>query len=786
MEARRFGRFTVLAELGSGGMGRAYRAHDPVLQREVCIKVLREDLASASANLLAEARSASALNHPNICTVFDVGDVDGTPFIAMELVDGRPLSDLIVPGGLPIETTLRYATQIASALSHAHQHAVVHGDLKGHNVLVTPAGSVKLLDFGLARKLQSTGPESLTRLGEGGGEISGTLPFMAPETIRGAPLTPAADVWALGVLLTEMVSGARPFTGENAFDLASAIISNPPRPLPSSVPPALAAVIARCLQKEPAHRYANGREALVALEPLHGGTIQTTPPRPESLSTRLQRYRALLVIAVIAVIAVAVAANFTYRWVASKIAVPGHNADKKLTLVVLPFDNLSRNKDEDYFADGITDALITDLSRIPNVSVISRYSAMRYKASGKSSREIGQELGVQVIADGTVLRSEGQVRISVRLVDAATDRILWARNYVREVKDVLVLQSAVVRAMAGEMRASFVPADEERLTNAAPIDPGAHEEYLRGRHHWNRRTAQGLQQSIVHYKRALELAPNYAPAYAGLAQSYVLLPAFPLGVVSPAQGFPQAVEAAEHAIALDDRLADAHAALGYVRLHSLDFAGSEQSFRRALDINPNDATTRFWFAAALGAWGRSEEATDQVKQAAALDPVSPIIASGVAWIQHLARRFDREVDAARSALQLEPNFMMARYRLGVGQLHQEQFDDGIAELEKAYRLSGEIPDLLAVVAYAYGRAGKRAEALARLHKLKDLSRSRYVSPYALGLAHTGLGDRGEAVAWLRRAVDEHAWGAAFLAVDPDFDPLRGDAAFEALVGRVRK
>lgn len=454
-------------------------------------------------------------------------------------------------------------------------------------------------------------------------------------------------------------------------------------------------------------------------------------------------------------------------------------------MIVLPFDNLSGKSEEDYFANGMTEALITDLSRIPTLNVISRTSSMRYKSLGKSPQDLARELRIQAVVDGTVLRSEGQVRISVRLVDAATDRNLWGREYTRELRDVLALQGEVARAIAGEIRASFAPADEERLKNAPPVNPEAHEEFLKGSHHWNRRTEDALRLAIAHFRRALELQPDHAAAYAGLARSYVVLPAFPIGGMPPEEAYSQVIHNAERAITLDERLAEAHAALAYVRLHSLDGEGAEASFRRALDLNPGDPTTRFWYAAALASTGRFDVAIEEARQAAALDPVAPIITAGVSWMHHLARRFDLEIEAAHEALRLEPNFMIARYRLGEGYLNLGRYDEAIVEFTKAYELSGQSPDLLAALAYARGRAGQRREALAALRALNELAATRYVSSYAVALVHTGLGDFDEAIRGLERAIDERAWGVVYLPVEPDLDPLRSDPRFDALVARVK-
>ena len=787
MPGAQFGRFTVRGELGAGGMGRVFRAYDPTLRREVAIKILRNDPSGAAGDLVAEARSASRLNHPNVCTIYDVGDVDGVPFIAMELVDGRPLNQLISAGGLSVDAALRLGLQIAGALAHAHEHGIVHGDLKGHNVLVTPRGSVKLLDFGLARTLEPATLDSITQPAPAASDeaIAGTLPFMAPETLRGAPLSPAADVWALGVLLYEMITGTRPFRGERTYEIAAAILSETPRPLPSAVPAAVTRVIARCLEKAPAERYATALEPFAALEPLtsSGRDLREAASGPE---TPPPAHRVSTAVLIGAGAILALVAGVT-AWVVWRPAAGSTTASRAqvTSLIVLPFDNLSHKPEEDYFADGMTETLITNLSRIPTLTVISRTSSIRYKALGKSSQEIARELHVGAIVEGTVQRDAGQVRIGVRLIDASSDRNLWGHEYTRELTDVLALQGDVARAIASEIRASFTPADEARLAHAGSVNTEAHEAFLKGRYYWNRRTPDSLREALTYYQRAVALEPDYAPAYAGMAQCFVLLPGFPISSMAPSAAMPQAIEAAEHALALDSRLAEAHAALGYARLHSLEFAKADAELRQALAIDPSSANTHFWYAAALGAMKKFDESIDQARQGAALDPVSPIVATGVAWMHHLARRFDQEVTSSQAALALEPDFMIARYRLGEGYLHQDRFTEAIAELERASMLSHGGPDLIAGVAYAQGRAGRQREALAALQTLKDMGASgtRYVSPYLIALVYTGLRQNDDALSWLTRAVQERAWGAAFLAVEADFDPLRADPRFTALLQR---
>jgi TolB-like protein/tetratricopeptide (TPR) repeat protein len=604
-------------------------------------------------------------------------------------------------------------------------------------------------------------------------QIAGTLPYMAPETLRGARRRPTVDVWALGVVIHEMAAGRRPFSGPTPFELADGILNASPPPLPSSVPPAIGAVIARCLAKDPSQRYRTARDAQLALEPL-AGPFGTDPNRVPV------RRRIPYAITMLAIVAAAGVVG-TYLWSNRAVDPPGTRQSIG-SLMVLPFDNLSGNASEDYFADGMTDALTTDLSRLPGLKVISRTSAARFKALAKSSQEIGHDLGIDAIVEGSVLRAEDSVRISVRLVDAGTDRNLWARDYTRKIGDVLTLQADVARAIASEIGASFVPADQQRFATAAAVDPRALEEYLKGRHQWNRRTPSSVLQALAHFRRAVQLQPDYGYAHAGIAESLVLLPAFPISAVSPDEALPEAIASASRAIALDDRLASAHAALGYARLHALDPGRGEHDFRQALSVNPGYATAHFWYAAALASEERFDESIAEARRAETLDPVSPIIVSGVAWMHHLARRFDEEAKAARAALALDPNFLMAHYRLGEGLLHLGRTAEAVAALEKARALSEGSPDLSAAVAYAYGRAGRRNEARDLLRTLLSTkeSKTRYISAYALALAYTGLDDRDNALNWLRRARAEQAWGMAFIDVEPDLDSLRKDPRFASL------
>jgi serine/threonine-protein kinase len=644
-----------------------------------------------------------------------------------------------------------------------------------------PGGTVKLLDFGLARTLEPVSFESLTRSPESAETlgVAGTLPYMAPEVLKGAPAKPTADVWAFGVLVHEMLAGVRPFSGQTTFELADAILHAPPAHLPPGTSAPLAAIVGRCLQKDPSQRYATAAEVLLALEPLASGSIAIGNPRLSSRSG-LPRRASTAVLVLLVVLAGAGA----FWWRTRPAVTPATTRAPITSLMVRPFENTSGNAAEDYFAEGMTDALSTDLSRIPGLKVISRTSSERYK--GAPVQQIARDLGVEAIVDGSVLRAGDQVRISVTLVDAKSDSNLWAKPYTHTIQNVLALQAEVARAIADELRSSFLPADQNRFAAAAPIQPAALEAYMKGRHQWNRRTPASLLQAVAHFRQAVALKPDYAEAHAGLAQSLVLLPAFPLSAMAPAQALPSARAAAEHAIALDDRLAEAHAALAYERFYSLDWPAAEKAFQRALMVNPNYATAHFWYAAFLAASGRFPESLAAADRAQSLDPVAPIIVSGTSWMHHLARRFDKAVATAQESLALDSAFMMGHYRRGEGLLHLGQLPEAIAALERARALSDDTPDLVAATAAAYARAGRHREARDALRMLTALrtGKTRYVSAYALALVHTALGDRDEAFAWLDRAVEERAWGICFVDQEADLDPLRADPRFAVLTARI--
>ena len=768
------GRYRIIALLGSGGMGEVYRAHDSRLDRDVAIKLLKPTTGGdETQRLMTEARAVSALAHPHVCTLHEIDEVGGKTFLVMELVEGQTLAAVIGRRALSADRVIRYAAQVASALAHAHQRQVIHRDLKSANVMITPEGRAKVLDFGIARRAANTGFDEATRSIpslDAAGVIAGTLPYMAPEVIHGVPADSRSDIWALGIVMCEALTGRRPFEGGSAFELASAIVHAPAPELPADTPAGLRSIVRRCLRKEPSERYQSAAEVAAALD-----AVSTDAPPVANQQTQVApwyKYAALLLLVV------AVAALSWYAW--------GRGRDNVAigSLAVLPFADLSPNPESEYLADGVTDAMITELGQLGSLRVISRTSSMRFRDSSKSITEIARELGVDAVLEGSLVRDDGRVRVTARLIRAATEASLWTGSYDRDLRDILALQRDFAQTVVRELRLSLTPDQASRLGREQQVNPEAVEAYLKGRYQWAKRTPASLRLSIEFFQAAIRADSTYAAPHAGLANSYVLLGLAWLTERASSEALAEAKAEAARALALDPRAPDAHTAIGYAELWSWNLAESERAFARAIELNPSDATTRFWHAVRLAAEGRFEESIAEVKQGQALDPVSPVVTAGVSWAYHLAGRHAEAVDYARRALEIEPDFVIGMSRLGVAYKHQRDYDRATAMLQRAVTLSGRNPDALAQLGHAYGLQGRTREARQLLEELNVLAKTRYVPAFDQMLVHAGLGERDQAFEWLQRAYDERYGPLILLRVDPDFQALRDDPRFEQFVRKI--
>ncbi|MGB2900515.1 MAG: serine/threonine-protein kinase, partial [Candidatus Acidiferrum sp.] len=562
MAIERLGHYRLLERIGAGGMGEVYRARDERLDRDVAIKILplhvQDDL-RARDRLLEEARSASQLNHSHICTIYEVNEEGSIAFIAMEYVAGRSLSAIIPPEGLPTEQVVRYGTQVADALAHAHQRRIVHRDLKPANVSVTPDGIAKVLDFGLATRLRTEELEAVTvsqvKLGESG-QIAGTLPYMAPEQLRGDPADARSDIWALGVLLHEMASGHRPFSGRSGFELTSAILRDPPPPLPDHVPAGLAGVIRKCMLKDAGARYQGAGEVRAALEALESTSV-SRPALPEVRASAGRRMA--LLTWVVAGLAVLFVVLFTLNIGGLRERLMHRSIAPAIrSLAVLPLANLSGDTSQDFFTDGMTAELIREVSKIAQLRVVSLTSVMSYKGTHTPLQQIARELKANALLEGSVARSGNQVRIAVALYDGASEGKLWSGTFDRNLNDVLALEDEVGHAIAVQIRSKIAPSPGTR----ASINPEAYDLYLKGRYSLDQGTENDLKLAFVYFRQGIEKDPQYAPLYAGLADAYARLPFYT--DTRPSETFPKAKEAAAKALQLEPTLAEAHASMAYV------------------------------------------------------------------------------------------------------------------------------------------------------------------------------------------------------------------------------
>ncbi len=647
---------------------------------------------------------------------------------------------------------LHCGTQIADALAHAHERGIVHRDLKSLNVVITPEGRAKVLDFGLAKRLsgEASDAEMTQSIGPTGGQVVGTLSYLPPEVLRGAEADPRGDIWALGVMLFEMASGHLPFRGTTPFETSSAILREPPAPFPARVPAGLRGVIQRCLVKEPEQRYQRAGELRAALDAL-SSNVTPVPgtARPRGAAARRR----------------------------TKASGPIRS------LAVLPLENLSGDPAQEYFADGMTEALIARLAKIGTLRVISRTSAMLYKGARKPLPEIARELKVDAVVEGSVLRSGGQVRITAQLIRATTDEHLWAETYDRDLRDVLALQSEVARAIAQEIQVKLTPKEEASLAHCRTVDPAAYEAYLRGLHSWNKRTESGLRQGIEYFQLAIEKDPTYARAYAGMADCYSVLGW--MGMLPPKESFGRSKAAAVKALELEKDLAEAHCSLAYARHHyDWDWADAEKEFRRSLELNPGYATAHHWHALLHVSLGKPQGAVAEMEKAEALDPLAPIINSAMGFVLYMTRQYDRGILELLKTLEGHPKFWIRNNWIGLISAQQGRYPEALAECSRAVELSERLPLTEASLGYIQALSGDREGAMRTLERLEESAKRRYVMPYGMAIVHAGLGNQGLAFEWLEKAFQERGNLLCYLSADPAFDSLRSDPRFLDLQKRV--
>lgn len=790
MLGQRVSHYLIEQKLGEGGMGVVYRARDEKLQRQVALKFL--DILPTSSSVsheraLQEARNISALNHPNICTVYEVAEVDGKPFIAMEYVEGRPLSTEIPSTGLSLNQVERYGLQLADALAHAHSRGVLHRDLKAANIIVTPSGRLKVLDFGISRRFEpgrvGDGTTVLDQSWESQYTFTGTLPYIAPEILKGQEADVRSDIWSLGVLLYEMAAGCRPFRGATPFELSAAILREGAPEISPPLPPVLRSVIEKCLDKDPGQRYQGAGEVRAALEAASTAsrTHDYATVEPEARETwGMFGWRNILVVCLLVGLAGGLAYWMKERGGKGKPALPVPGAIQ--SIAVLPLENLSGDPKQDYFADGMTDALITELSQIRKLRVISRTSVMQYKHTQKSMDQIAQELNVDAIVEGSVVRAGERVRISAKLFQTNIEGALWAGNFERNFTDVLSLQSDVATAIARGIQVQLSGAEQSQLARSRSVVPEAYEAYLKGKYELEKRTPEALQDSANYFQKAIEKDATFAAAYAGLADTYLTMSNYQM---VPAESLiPKGKQAVEKALQLDDRLAQAHTSLAALRFYHLEGGDIESEYLRAIALDPGYAQGIHWYALYLAATGRKEESIREIKLARAIDPKSLIINANVGFVYYLAGDYDRAVEAEKDTIQMDPSFVAAHSYLGQIYAEKKKYTEAIDEYRTAASLSPGDMASQADLAYGYAISGRKGEAQEILNEMLGARGKKFVSTYDFAVVYAGFREVSKTLEWLEKAYVEQNGRLVNLGVHPQFAFVRTEPRFQRIVEKI--
>jgi len=795
----RLGPYEIVTPIGSGGMGDVYRARDVRLHREVAVKVLPERFSrdtDARLRFEREARAVAALSHPNILAIHDYGSNEAAAYSVTELLEGQTLRQRLLEGPIPWRKAVDIGAAVADGLAAAHAKGIIHRDLKPENLFLTADGRVKILDFGIAQLVRAE-PEPhhadpalmpTAPMRTDSNAVLGTAGYMSPEQLRGESVDATSDIFSLGCVLYEMVSGKAAFIRGTVIDSLSAILTDTPDVFTTSsgmVPYELARLITRCLEKNRAERFQSARDLAFALRAL-GTSTSLTFEAPAVRKRRRLLWTGLAGLVVIA----AVAAFLGSRRVvepSSRPAVPSRQLEEAQTrrpirsIAVLPFVNGTGDREAEYLSDGITETLINTLAQVPGLRVMSRTSVFHYKDRSPNPASVGRDLHVSAVVVGRIESIGDRLIISAELIDTSDNALIWGNRYQTARTDLFSIHQAIASEIARMLRLQITGRTEEVLTRHHATDPRAYELYLKGRFQWNKRDADGLYKAIELFNQAIEIDPQYAPAYAGLADCYNLLDIW--AGLPTKETFPRAKEAAQKALAIDDQLAEAHTSLAYaIHTYEWDWVAAERDYKRAIALNPNYATARQWYAEFLTATGRFDEAEEQGRKALEIDPMSPIINAVVAYNRVMARRYDAAIEQGIRTTQLFPSFMPGYAYLGLAYLESGKPREAVAAFEKAR----ELQDIVVVFTWlirAHLAAGDDTEAQRLTRELEKRGRREYLPPYYMAAldAHRGKTDR--AFAELGRALQERTGAMVWLTVDPALDPLRADARFAKLVAR---
>ncbi len=815
----KLGRYEIRSQLGAGGMGEVYLAEDISLHRKVALKLLPAEVAANQDRMRRfkqEATAAASLNHPNIAHIYEIGEANGVNFIAMEYIEGVTLRDKIYRDCVELPKLLRFLQHVAEGLAKAHAAGIVHRDLKPDNIMITRDGHAKILDFGLAKLIEPTLTSGLSDTGSEvatvilaqhskPGIILGTAGYMSPEQAQGKTnqIDHRSDIFSFGCILYEAATGRKAFEGQDALDSLHKIVHAPTPHINDTNPSApgeLQRIVRRCLAKDADERYQTIKDVAIELKELRrelqGADIDSTvspasiteavnqaetgpisTPRASSAEyvvSGIKQHKVAAIISVIVLVigALGLAAYLHAR--RSKVAIE--------SIAVLPFENQNRDPNIDYLSDGLTDTIINSLTQLPNLKVIARSSVFRYKGTQTDPIAVANELGVRAIVTGRIKQRGDSLTVGAELIDAREDKQLWGEQYERKISELMVVQRDIAQEITGNLRLKLSSVEQGRMSKHYTDNAEAYRLYLNGRFYWNKRTGEALKKSIEYFTRATEKDPNYALAYAGLADAYLLLPPYSAG--SPQDSFPKAKAAAKKAIELDETLAEAHTSLAQALYFDWDFADADKEFQRAIRLNPNYATAHHWYGfGPLGGMQRFDDAITELKRAQELDPLSLIINTDLGYAYIFAGQYDKAIEQLRKTLEMDQSFYYAHWCLGLAYEMKGAFREAQGEYEKALQLNDD-PYIVALLGHLFATSGDEDQALKALRQLEEISRQRYVPPYSFAIVYAELNQKDQAFQWLEKCYQERCIQMIGIKFDPLIKNLRSDPRLAELGRRV--
>jgi serine/threonine-protein kinase len=821
------GRYEIRSLLGAGGMGEVYLAQDTSLNRKAALKVLPVDVASNQDRMRRfkqEATAAASLNHPNIAHIYEVGVSSDLNFIAMEYVDGTTLREKIHKDNEELSKLLRTLQHVAEGLAKAHDAGIVHRDLKPDNIMITSDGHAKILDFGLAKLVESTtgsvsSPEDPTILQHSTpGLILGTLGYMSPEQAQGKTkeIDNRSDIFSFGCILFEAITRQKAFAGKDQIEVLNKIIREPAPPLSAYIPnapPDLQRIVRRCLAKDPNERYQNIKDVAIELKEvrreMRDSPFDTTVPpvssagseartlwhaettrvqsQPEStrassaefIVAELKRHKTATIVGAVLILIAAAAAIFGIRSYF-------HARDTEIaveSIAVIPFENQNKDPGAEWISDGLTESIINNLTQLPNLKVIARSSVFRYKGRQTDPIAVGNELGVRAVLTGRLMQRGETMLISAELIDIRDNKQLWGEQYETKLADMLSVQREIAREITNNLRPTLSGVEQSRMDKQYTANVEAYQLYLKGRFYWNKRTPADIQKAVPFFQQAVEKDSKYALAYSGLADAYTLIPVYTRE--SPREYMPKAKEAALKALTLDDKLAEAHASLGQISdYYDYDFVTAEKEYRRAIELNPNYATAHQWLAEHLSALKRNDEATAEIRRALELDPLSVIMNRIYGDILVDGRKYDEAIAQYQKTLDLDPNFPTAHYFLGRAYEFKGMYDQAVAEYTKSQGVSIIPPEQIQKLKDAYARSGWKAYLQMSIDMLLPDSQRTLFPPFAIATFYARLGNNDEAMKWLEKGYEEREFRMTLLSVSQEFDGMRSDPRFRELVRRM--